>query len=348
VEPLTVRTLDSFLRRFPGNHPSQRGPRPAVASGAPEMSETRSACTPIRCVGEDRRVTDADLARAYERCRELHRRFGRSYYLATKLLPAWKRRHVHALYGFARYADEIVDSFTLDGDRGVALEAFAGAFFAGLDGAEVDDPVLPAVLHTIKVFGLPHRDFQAFLRSMRMDLTVSGYASYDDLLGYMEGSAAAIGAMMVPLLGTPHGAAADHPARELGRAFQLTNFIRDVAEDLRRGRIYLPTQDLEAFGVTPRSLRAAAAQGESSPEVKALIAFEVERAHRHYAAAVPGITLLEPASQVCIRTAYELYRAILLEIARADYEVFNKRVRVSRARRMAVMARCVATATRRR
>jgi 15-cis-phytoene synthase len=319
-----------------------------MASATSEMSETRSGWMPPGVVGEDRPVTDADLARAYERCRELHRRFGRSYYLATKLLPTWKRRHVHALYGFARYADEIVDSFTLNGDRGPALEVFAGAFFAGLDGADVDDPVLPAVLHTIRVFDLPHRDFQAFLRSMRMDLTVTGYATYADLLGYMEGSAAAIGAMMVPLLGTSDRAAADHPARELGRAFQLTNFIRDVAEDLRRGRVYLPAEDLAMFGVTPGSLRAAARAGGSTPEIKKLIAYEVDRAHQHYAAAVPGIGLLEPASQVCVRTAYELYRSILVEIARADFEVFRRRVRVSRARRMAVVARCVADAARNR
>jgi phytoene synthase len=313
------------------------------------MSESRCDWSQPGRVGQDRPVTVVDpaLARAYERCRELHRRFGRSYYLATKLLPAWKRRHVHALYGFARYADEIVDSFTLDGDRGAALEVFAGKFFAGLDGADVDDPVLPAVLNTIRIFELSHRDFQAFLRSMRMDLTVSGYPTYDDLLGYMEGSAAAIGAMMVPLLGAQDRAAADHPARELGRAFQLTNFIRDVGEDLRRGRIYLPTEDLDRFGVTRAALRSAVSAGRSTPEIKRLIEFQVDRAHQHYAAALPGIDLLEPSSQVCIKTAYELYRAILVEIARADFEVFATRVRVSRARRIAVMAQCVAWVRRR-
>ncbi len=293
-------------------------------------------------------VTEADLAKAYQRCRELHRRFGRSYYLATKLLPMWKRRHVHALYGFARYADEIVDSFDVDGDRAAVLESFAGAFFAGLDGAPIDDPVLPAVLHTIAVFDLDHRDFAAFLRSMRMDLTVTRYPRYTDLLAYMEGSAAAIGAMMVPLLGTASRAEADYPARELGRAFQLTNFIRDVAEDLRRGRIYLPLEDLDRFGVTPDDLRRAAERGCSPPEVRRLVEFEVDRAYAHYEAAKPGIGLLEPASQVCIRTAYELYRGILVEITRSDFEVFARRVRVSQARRIATVARCVAQATRSR
>src|SRR5690606_22017064 len=115
---------------------------------------------------------DGDLAAAYATARDLHKRFGRSYYLATRLLPAWKRRHVHALYGFARYADELVDS--LDGrsvdERAAALAAWTDQFLAGLRGAPVDDPVLRAVLHTIAVFDLNPDDFLLFLRSMAMDL----------------------------------------------------------------------------------------------------------------------------------------------------------------------------------
>jgi phytoene synthase len=192
-------------------------------------------------------IREGPWKRIWRRLRALPRaapRHGRTYYLATRLLPAWKRRHVHALYGFTRYADEIVDR-TEDAaaaERAARLAEWSDRFLAGLRGEPVDDPLLPAVLHTIAVFDLDRDDFATFLRSMAMDLTVTSYATYDDLLDYMEGSAAVIGTMMLPILGSADPAAAREPARQLGLAFQLTNFIRDVAEDLDRGRVYLPDE----------------------------------------------------------------------------------------------------------
>ncbi|KIR64574.1 MULTISPECIES: phytoene/squalene synthase family protein [Micromonospora] len=288
---------------------------------------------------------DVDLTAAYDRCRELHRRHGRTYYLATRLLPAWKRRHVHALYGFTRYADEIVDR-TEDlppAERAARLDDWSARFLAGLGGAQVDDPLLPAVLHTIAVFDLDRADFASFLRSMAMDLTVTAYPTYDDLLDYMEGSAAVIGTMMLPILGSSDPAAAREPARQLGLAFQLTNFIRDVAEDLARGRTYLPDEDLAKFDVTRDDLFAAAARGRATPRIRDLIEYEVSRAQTHYEAAAPGVTLLAPASQACMRTAYALYGGILDEVAAQDYDVFTRRALVPRRRRMAVAGRALLT-----
>lgn len=287
----------------------------------------------------------ADLAAAYARCRELHRRHGRTYYLATRLLPAWKRRHVHALYGFTRYADEIVDRTEAlpVAQRARRLARWSGQFLAGLRGEPVDDPLLPAVLHTIAVFGLDRSDFASFLDSMAMDLTVDRYRRYEDLLGYMEGSAAVIGTMMLPILGATDPAAAREPARQLGLAFQLTNFIRDVAEDLGRGRTYLPDEDLDRFGVTRADLVAAAARGAATPPIRALIEYEVRRARAHYAAAAGGIDLLDPASRVCIRAAYLLYGGILDEVAAAGYDVFVRRATVPRRRRLATVAGALLT-----
>jgi 15-cis-phytoene synthase len=286
-----------------------------------------------------------DLTMAYERCRQLHRRHGRTYYLATRLLPAWKRRHVHALYGFARYADEIVDRTA---ERPVAerdrlLREWSARFLAGLHGEPVDDPVLPAVLDTINTFAIDHRDFEVFLESMAMDLTVTGYADYPALLTYMEGSAAAIGTMMVPILESADLDAAREPARQLGLAFQLTNFIRDVGEDLDRGRVYLPADDLDRFGVTRADLAAAASAGTSPPPIRALIEYQVARAWTHYAAAAPGIPMLAPSSQGCIRTAFHLYSGILREVERAGHEVFHRRARVPTWQRLGMAARCLLT-----
>ena len=275
-----------------------------------------------------------DLVASYAFCRDLHRTHGRTYYLATRLLPAWKRPYVHALYGFTRYTDDLVDR--VDGTdpvrRAEVLRGWAVRFTAALDGAPVVHPVLLAVRHTIDAFRLDRADFAVFLRSMERDLTVSRYLTYDDLLDYMEGSAAAIGTMMLPVLGARDLAAAREPARQLGLAFQLTNFIRDVAEDLDRGRIYLPLKDLAEFGVTLEDLAAR----QATRPVRELIAFEVDRAREHYALAAPGIAMLEPRSQACIRTAYLAYGAILDEVVRAHYDVFRRRATVPVARKAAI------------
>jgi phytoene synthase len=185
----------------------------------------------------------------------------------------------------------------------------------------------------MRTFDLDRADYEAFLRSMEMDLVVSSYDTYDDLLDYMEGSAAAIGSMMLPILGVRAGsylAAAREPARHLGIAFQLTNFIRDVEEDLDRGRIYLPLKDLAEHGVTPEDL----ASRVTTAPIRALIAFEVDRARTHYALAAPGIPMLAPRSQACIRAAFRVYGAILDEVERADYDVFGRRATVGRPRRL--------------
>ena len=301
------------------------------------MRLAKLAATPARearPVGFEPRT----LSAAYERCRQLHARHGRTYYLATLLLPRWKRRHVHALYGFTRYADEIVDDLdsTLDGAaQAAALRAWGERFFAGLRGAPCDDPVLPAVLHTVRAFDLDVADFEKFLDSMAMDLHTDGYRTYQDLLGYMEGSAAVIGTMMAPILESADPPAAREHARQLGLAFQLTNFIRDVAEDSERGRVYLPAADLERFEVRRADLAAA----QATSAVAELLAFEIERARAHYRAARPGIELLAPSSRPCIRVAFELYGGILDEVERAGYQVLDRRVRVPRHRRLGVAGR---------
>jgi phytoene synthase len=288
-----------------------------------------------------------DLTAAYERCRALHRHHGRTYYLATRLLPAWKRRHVHALYGFTRYADEIVDrtEALTPRERASELEAWADRFVLGLSGAPTDDPLLPAVLHTIQVFDIDLEDFRKFLDSMAMDLTVTDYETYADLLDYMEGSAAVIGTMMLPILESSDRAAAREPARQLGLAFQLTNFIRDVAEDLERGRVYLPAEDLRRFGVTREDLEHAARERHSSQKIKSLMVYEVQRARAHYTTAAIGIPMLAPSSQACMRAAFRLYGGILDEVEAQDHDVFVRRATVPKARRILVALRCLLTRT---
>jgi phytoene synthase len=144
---------------------------------------------------------------------------------------------------------------------------------------------------------------------------------------------------MLPILGAADFRAAHEPARQLGLAFQLTNFILDVAEDLDRGRIYLPMKDLAEHGVSPADLR----ERRSTPAVRELVAHEVGRARQHYRAAAVGIPLLEPSSQACIRTAYHAYGAILDEVVRAGYDVFGGRASVPTARKVGIVARSLLT-----
>ena len=287
-------------------------------------------------------ITDPVLRASYEACRRLNAGHGKTYYLATLLLPAAKRPHVHALYGFARYADEIVDdlaSTLTDAEKADWLVGWGETFLAGGTDSGADrtrdlGEVLPAIQHTRRTFDLPDAWFEAFLTSMRMDLTVTSYATYEDLMVYVHGSAAVIGLQMVPVLGHPGvpRAVVEPYAADLGIAFQLSNFLRDVGEDLARGRVYLPLEDLDAFGVTREHLERRVVDGP----VRRLLAFEVARTREIYRSAELGVRLLDPTSHDCIRTALALYGGILDEIEAADYRVLDHRVRVGGARRLAV------------
>lgn len=274
------------------------------------------------------------LEDSYRRCRELTRASGTTYYWSTFLLPAVKRHHVHALYGFCRYADDVVDDLGAapSEERAAALADFGDRFFADLDGGGSTDPVLKAVVHTVRAFGIEEDCFRRFLKSMTMDLTVDRYPTFADLLGYVDGSAAVIGEMLLPILEPSHPAAAVGPARDLGVAFQLTNFLRDVAEDLDRGRVYVPMEDVERFGAG-----TALAERRVTPAWVELLRFEIDRARAYYASAAAGIPLLPARSRRCVAAAHHLYGAILDQIEAAGYDVWSARARVPRRRKLAVV-----------
>jgi 15-cis-phytoene synthase len=271
------------------------------------------------------------LDQSYEVNRQLNKASGTTYYWSTHLLPAVKRPHVHALYGLCRYADDIVDDMgttaTIE-DRTRTLGEFGDRFFVDYENGRSEHPVLKAVVHTIRSFDIDPDCVRRFLKSMTMDLSVSTYATYAELDGYMDGSAAVIGEMMLPILEPTDNAAFSH-ARDLGNAFQLTNFIRDVNEDLDRGRVYIPQEDLTRFGADPWLRRV-------TPEWKALMRFEIDRINVLYESADKGVSMLPPSSQRCIAAARDLYSGILGKIEAADYDVFSQRVRVSGARKLAM------------
>ena len=279
-------------------------------------------------------IIDPALRASYELCRQLNAEHGKTYYLATLLLPPAKRPYVHALYGFARYADEIVDdlaSTLTESQKAEQLRFWGNDFLAKFDSGQTDDPVCLAVLDTVRRWSIPREHFEAFLHSMTMDLTVAEYATYEDLYEYVYGSAAVIGLQMVPIL-EPTSQDAYKYATELGVAFQLANFIRDVGEDLERGRVYLPLEELARFGVTRADLEARVA----TPEIKAALKHQIARVRQLEESSRPGIAMLGASAQPCIETARILYCGIVDAVEEIDYEVFAKRATVSLSRRLRV------------
>ncbi|ACV78868.1 phytoene/squalene synthase family protein [Nakamurella multipartita] len=287
-------------------------------------------------------VQDRLLQDGYRRCAEITRRNGTTYYWGVQLLPRERRRHVHAVYALCRLADDIVDDQAATAGRSAAeigsqLADFAADFRRAVtDGSA--DPVLAAVGHTVRTVGIAPECFDRFYGAMAMDLTTTRYETWDDLLGYMEGSAAVIGEMMLPML-QPLGPEAFAPARALGFAFQYTNFLRDVAEDLDRGRIYLPQDQLRRFGVKPVDL----GRRRVTPQWRAFLAHEIDRARELYRAADRGLPFLPPRSARCVGTARVLYSRILDRIEAADYDVFRTRARVPTWRKAGTAARILVT-----
>jgi phytoene synthase len=282
-------------------------------------------------------ITDPQLRASYEECKRLNALHGKTYYLATLLLPKAKRPFVHALYGFARYADEIVDdlaSTLTDAEKAAELKTWGDGVLVGLISGESNDQVGRALIDTVNRFNIPHEHFVAFLHSMTMDLTVSEYANYEALMEYVYGSAAVIGLEMVPILGALSPAAYE-PAEKLGVAFQLANFIRDVGEDLDRGRVYLPQDELSQFGVDREMLEAR----KLTPQITAALKFQIERVRQLQREATPGILQLEPASRPCIEAASELYCGIVDEVEAIGYDIFNKRAKTSTGRRLRVASK---------
>ncbi len=283
-------------------------------------------------------IQDARLRAAYRRCRQIAAEHGRTYVLATRLLAPDQRPAVHALYGFARHADDILDDLdpaldvTARADR---LQRLSDRFLAG--GEHHDEPVLAAVDDTARRYGITSDLFEDFLDSMRMDLTVTDYPDRAALNRYMRGSAEVIGLQMLPILGTVGAADEAAPyAAALGRAFQLTNFLRDIDEDLTRNRIYLPADELAAFGVDRELMVWCHTHRRTHARVRAALAAQHDITRGIYRFATEGIAMLAPRSRPCVATALTLYSEILDRIEDSDFSVFTHRATVGNARRLRV------------
>ena len=279
------------------------------------------------------------LAESYELCRRAQRSHSRTYYFSTQLFPPEVRPHVHALYAFMRYADELVDNpgMTSLDEQLVALEAFEAETLAAVSGEEVSNPVLRAYANTVRERGISPENITAFMKSMKMDTRVLRYPAYEDLEVYTYGSAAVVGLMMCRTIGVTDERAEVH-AETLGVAMQLTNFLRDIKEDRERGRIYLPLEDLARFGYAEQDLE----MGVVDERFVELMRFEIDRTRRLYTIADEGMDYIPRGRRYPVAVARELYAAILDRIEAQGYDVYARRAEISRLGKLRVAARCAA------
>jgi 15-cis-phytoene synthase len=281
---------------------------------------------------------DLPLVGCYELCRRAHKDHSKTYYFSTSLFPKEVRPHVHALYAFMRYADEIVDNpgtTTLD-EQLDDLDAFEEDILSAMAGKHASpNPILRAFANTALEHGIGAGLITAFMKSMKMDTGVFRYPTYEDLEEYTYGSAAVVGLMMCRVLGVSDERANPH-AEALGVAMQLTNFLRDVEEDWARGRVYLPLEDLERFGYAEEEL----GQGVVDGRFVGLMRFQVSRARGLYEVADEGMRYIPRGRRYPVVVARRLYEAILRRIEAQGYDVFTRRAETSLPHKLRVAAAC--------
>lgn len=289
----------------------------------------------------DQKNADAAfLANGLLKCKEITRKYGTSYFFATQFFPREVRDGIYGIYAFARIPDEIVD----DPNKGDTAETLAkldewrASWRSAMQAGHSDDDVMNAIVYTFRKFNIPADDGEAFLKSMFLDEDKTQYETYADLEKYMYGSAAVIGLMVTRIVGYSTDAAFEH-AEKLGYAFQVTNFLRDIREDYDElGRVYMPQDELQRFGLANQDIAGRVCDQRFIDFMK----FQIERNRQIYREALPGIPMLAWRGRLAVRIAYVLYKAILDEIERVNYNVYLGRVRTNFRQKLWLSAKAMA------
>lgn len=265
------------------------------------------------------------LDQAYAYCDAVTAINSRSFYMASGLLPMAKRRAARSLYAFCRVSDDIVDDGK--GERSALLAAWRGRL--SLATPPADDLVAVAWADTRLRYNVPVRYVEQLLDGVAADLYKNRYENFAELAAYSYGVASTVGLMSMHIIGF-HGDEAIPYAIKLGVALQTTNILRDVAEDWTRGRLYLPQDELASFGLDESDIKAGVEEGRVTGRWRAFMRFQIERSRRLFADARPGIALLDPSGRFAIAAAADLYRGILDDIERHDYDVFSRRAHLTK------------------
>jgi phytoene synthase len=284
---------------------------------------------------------DQALRVSYEFCGSLARREARNFYYAFLLLPAHQRRSMCALYAFLRHTDDLADEPARPIDKARALDDWRGELDRALAGLGTAWPGFPALADTVARHAIPPDLLVKAIDGVSMDIEPHRFLTFDDLTDYCYHVAAVVGLCCLHIWGyRSEGGKAERLAESCGIALQLTNIIRDVREDARNGRIYLPEEDLERFGVRTDEL---AAQGRPSLQFRELLAFEGRRAYENYQYANRLVPLVDPVGRPVLKTIVGIYCALLDEIARREYDVLDSRISVPSWRKFAIALRAIAS-----
>lgn len=282
----------------------------------------------------DKYWLNKELQPSFHYARALTARFARSFYFSSRFLPVERRWATYALYGFCRYADNLID---LQRERSrdellAELTHLETEVKVAYRTGESEHPLIKSFIYVALKYGIPERYPIELIRGVEMDAEFNGYTTFDELYLFAYRVAGVVGLMMTCILGYSDDAAFPY-AEKLGIAMQLTNILRDVQEDKDMGRIYIPDEELRRFGVTSEEIL----QERMTPQLRELMKFQLERAHSYYIQAEPGIAMLRGDSRFGIYTASRIYQAILYKIEAADYNPFLGRVFVPNSRKLAVL-----------
>ncbi|HYO87366.1 MAG TPA: phytoene/squalene synthase family protein [Candidatus Limnocylindrales bacterium] len=279
-------------------------------------------------VPSDRVEPDSDaLTDAYQYCRAMTRIHSKTFYVASGLLPPDQKRAARALYAFCRVTDDMVDRAEGgQAERAARLQAWRERAMNA--HPPCDDPVVLAWADARARFSIPSGYAEQLIDGVGHDLEQTRYATFEDLAAYSYGVASTVGLMAMHIVGFSSEAALPY-AVKLGVALQMTNILRDVAEDWRRGRLYLPQDELAHYGLTEREIDRMVHTAETDDRWVRFMTFQVTRTRRLYDEATPGIGYLNPSGRFAISAAANLYRAILRDIEMHNYNVFTHRAHTS-------------------
>lgn len=293
-----------------------------------------------RSVIED--LQDDGLKSAYSHCRFITKKHAKTFYMATRFLPNDKQRGIFAIYGLCRYLDDLVDEAEdLIHDKKITidqvdekLDLFKQRLIDVYDGKIVDDPILTAFSDTLKKYKISIELPFMLMEGVKIDLIKDRFETFQEVYDYSYKVASVVGLMTSEVFGYVDNEALDY-AVDLGIAMQLTNILRDVGEDIRRGRIYIPREDLRKFDITEEELF----KGEVSEKFRNLMKFQIERANEYYSKADLGIPLLSSDSRLPVYLARHNYSRILNKIEDNNYNVFDNRAYLNYTEKLSMLPR---------
>jgi phytoene synthase len=275
------------------------------------------------------------LNESYAFCQQLAKRTGKNFYYSFLTLPHEIRRQMCALYAYMRICDDIGDDASVDVEmRRRSLDDWRREVVTALESGESDHPVLPALIDVVQKKQVPHHALLAVIDGVAMDLQPKRFATFEELSNYCYHVAGAVGLCCIHVWGFDGEDASDR-AIDCGLAFQLTNILRDIGEDAAMGRVYLPAEDLERFGVSEQEL----SQGLYTDRFRSMMAFQVQRAREFYDRASPLARMIDPAGRSVLIAMRRIYGSLLDEIERREFDVFRERVELPRWKKLAIVAR---------